>query len=109
MILSSYHVLYDPAASGQRLEYPLQTALPQRTNIAPVYPYHGSAASTAPGAHVADHSGVWLQMWAEWQEVYHPNDQYTEMSAQLPEVLLSLSASYVVSRTPLYATRLLSA
>lgn len=38
MIFNWYQVLYEPAASGQRLEYPLQTAVPQRLNIEPVYP-----------------------------------------------------------------------
>ena len=74
MIFNSYHVLYEPAASGQRLEYPLQTAVPQRTNCDPTYGPDGKTASTAHGAHVADHSGVWLQRCAEWHDVYHPND-----------------------------------
>ena len=109
MIFSSYHVLYEPAASGHRFEYPLQTAVPHRLNMDPTYGPEGNTASTAPGAQVEDHSGVWLQMCAEWHEVYHQNEPNTDMSAQFPEVLLSLSESYVVSFTPLYATRLLSA
>lgn len=89
MIFSSYHVLYEPAASGQRFEYPLQTAVPQRLKLGDAFGF--------VGLHIVDRSSVVDQICAQWHAVYHQNEAYAD--AQF-DAVRSLSASNVESFIP---------